>query len=193
MTKIVGLVGMMGSGKSKILEFFETLKISCFNSDKEAKKMMETIPFIRNQIIDVFGYESYLNQKPNTKYLSDIVFKNPKKLKLLNEIIHPVIKKKIIIWSKNIPSRYGVIESAILFESGLNKLCNKIICVEAPEKIRVQRIINRDKINKESIKERFNNQTKLKSRIKSIDYFIENIDFEITKKRLITIHNKLFN
>ena len=58
--------------------------------------------------------------------------------------------------------RYGVIESAILFESGLNKLCNKIICVEAPEKIRVQRIINRDKINKESIKERFNNQTKLK-------------------------------
>jgi len=193
MTKIVGLVGMMGSGKSKILEFFETLKISCFNSDKEAKKMMETIPFIRNQIIDVFGYESYLNQKPNTKYLSDIVFKNPKKLKLLNEIIHPVIKKKIIIWSKNIPSRYGVIESAILFESGLNKLCNKIICVEAPEKIRVQRIINRDKINKESIKERFNNQTKLKSRIKSIDYFIENIDFEITKKRLITIHDKLFN
>lgn len=193
MTKIVGLVGMMGSGKSKILEFFETLKISCFNSDKEAKKMMETIPFIRNQIIDVFGYESYLNQKPNTKYLSDIVFKNPKKLKLLNEIIHPVIKKKIIIWSKNIPSRYGVIESAILFESGLNKLCNKIICVEAPEKIRVQRIIKRDKINKESIKERFNNQTKLKSRIKSIDYFIENIDFEITKKRLITIHNKLFN
>ena len=193
MTKIVGLVGMMGSGKSKILEFFETLKISCFNSDKEAKKMMETIPFIRNQIIDVFGYESYLNQKPNTKYLSDIVFKNPKKLKLLNEIIHPAIKKKIIIWSKNIPSRYGVIESAILFESGLNKLCNKIICVEAPEKIRVQRIIKRDKINKESIKERFNNQTKLKSRIKSIDYFIENIDFEITKKRLITIHNKLFN
>ena len=193
MTKIVGLVGMMGSGKSKILEFFETLKISCFNSDKEAKKMMETIPFIRNQIIDVFGYESYLNQKPNTKYLSDIVFKNPKKLKLLNEIIHPVIKKKIIVWSKNIPSRYGVIESAILFESGLNKLCNKIICVEAPEKIRVQRIINRDKINKESIKERFNNQTKLKSRIKSIDYFIENIDFEITKKRLITIHDKLFN
>ena len=182
MTKIVGLVGMMGSGKSKILEFFETLKISCFNSDKEAKKMIETIPFIRNQIIDVFGYESYLNQKPNTKYLSDIVFKNPKKLKLLNEIIHPVIKKKIIIWSKNIPSRYGVIESAILFESGLNKLCNKIICVEAPEKIRVQRIIKRDKINKESIKERFNNQTKLKSRIKSIDYFIENIDFEITKK-----------
>ena len=193
MTKIVGLVGMMGSGKSKILEFFETLKISCFNSDKEAKKMMETIPFIRNQIIDVFGCESYLNHKPNTKYLSDIVFKNPKKLKLLNEIIHPVIKKKIIIWSKNIPSRYGVIESAILFESGLNKLCNKIICVEAPEKIRVQRIINRDKINKESIKERFNNQTKLKSRIKSIDYFIENIDFVTTKKKVITIHNKLFN
>jgi len=193
MTKIVGLVGMMGSGKSMILEIFETLKISCFNSDKEAKKIMETIPLIRNQIIDVFGHESYFNQTPNTKYLSDIVFKNPNKLKLLNEIIHPVIKKKIISWSKNITSRYGVIESAILFESGLNKLCNKIIWVEAPEKIRIQRIINRDKIKKESIKDRLNNQSKLKSHIKSIDYCIENIHFDITKKRVITIHNKLFN
>ena len=193
MTKIVGLVGMMGSGKSIILEIFKTLEVSCFNSDIEAKKIMETIPFVRKEIIDFFGHESYINQKPNSKYLSNIVFKNPKKLKYLNSIIHPIIKKEIILWSKNISSRYGVIESAILFESGLNKLCDKIICVEAPEKIRIQRIIKRDKINEESIKERLNNQTKLKSHIKSVDYYIENIDFDITKKRVISIHNELFN
>ena len=86
-----------------------------------------------------------------------------------------------------------MIESAILFESGLNKLCNKIICVEAPKTMRIQRIINRDKIDEESIKQRFSNQNKLQSNIKYIDYFIENIDFEITKKRVITIHNELFN
>ncbi len=193
MTKIVGLVGMMGSGKSTILEVFESLKISCFNSDNEAKKIMKTIPDIRKQIIHIFGHESYLNQTPNKKYLSNIVFNNPKKLNLLNKIIHPILIKKIILWSKNITSKYCVVESAILFESGLNKLCNKIICVEAPEKIRIQRIIKRDKINKESIIKRFNNQTKLKSHIKSIDYFIKNIDFDETKKNVITIHNKLFN
>tara|TARA_B100000575_G_scaffold293808_1_gene306501 strand:- start:5181 stop:5762 length:582 start_codon:yes stop_codon:yes gene_type:complete len=193
MTKIVGLVGMMGSGKSTILEVFESLKISCFNSDNEAKKIMKTIPDIRKQIIDIFGHESYLNQTPNKKYLSNIVFNNPKKLNLLNKIIHPILIKKIILWSKNITSKYCVVESAILFESGLNKLCNKIICVEAPEKIRIQRIIKRDKINKESIIKRFNNQTKLKSHIKSIDYFIKNIDFDETTKNVITIHNKLFN
>ena len=104
---------------------------------------------------------------------------NPKKLKYLNSIIQ-IIKKNF--YRKNISSRYGVIESAILFESGLNKFCDKIICVEAPEKIRIQRIINRDKINEESIKERLNNQTKLKSHIKSVDYYIENVDFDITKK-----------
>ena len=65
--------------------------------------------------------------------------------------------------------------------------------MEAPEKIRFQRIINRDKINKENIKERLNNQTKLKSHLESIDFFIENIDFDKTKKEVITIHNKLFN
>ena len=193
MAKIVGLVGMMGSGKSEILKIFESLRISCFNSDKEAKKIMETIPDIRKQIINIFGNKSYLNQTLNSKYLSNIVFKNPKKLKLLNKLIHPIVIKKIILWSNNITSKYGVVESAILFESGLNKLCNKIICVEAPEKIRFQRIINRDKINKESIKERLNNQTKLKSHLESIDFFIENIDFDKTKKEVITIHNKLFN
>ncbi len=193
MAKIVGLVGMMGSGKSEILKIFESLRISCFNSDKEAKKIMETIPDIRKQIINIFGNKSYLNQTLNSKYLSNIVFKNPKKLKLLNKLIHPMVIKKIILWSNNITSKYGVVESAILFESGLNKLCNKIICVEAPEKIRFQRIINRDKINKENIKERLNNQTKLKSHLESIDFFIENIDFDKTKKEVITIHNKLFN
>jgi len=193
MAKIVGLVGMMGSGKSEILKIFESLRISCFNSDKEAKKIMETIPDIRKQIINIFGNKSYLNQTLNSKYLSNIVFKNPKKLKLLNKLIHPMVIEKIILWSNNITSKYGVVESAILFESGLNKLCNKIICVEAPEKIRFQRIINRDKINKENIKERLNNQTKLKSHLESIDFFIENIDFDKTKKEVITIHNKLFN
>ena len=79
------------------------------------------------------------------------------------------------------------------YEFKINKLCDKIICVEAPEKVRIQRIINRDKINEESIKERLNNQTKLKSHIKSVDYYIENVDFDITKKRVISIHNELFN
>ena len=154
---------------------------------------MKTIPIIRKQIIENFGQESYSGQIPNTRYLSNIVFNNSKKLNLLNNIIHPLIKKKIITWSNNISSSYGVLESAILFESGLNKLCNKIICVEAPEKIRIQRIIYRDKINKESIIKRFNNQTKLKIHKKSIDYFIDNIDFEKTKKTVYSIHNKLFN
>lgn len=193
MNRVVGLVGMMGSGKTTILEIFESLKIPCFNSDKEAKNLMKTIPIIRKQIIENFGQESYSGQIPNTRYLSNIVFNNSKKLNLLNNIIHPLIKKKIITWSNNISSSYGVLESAILFESGLNKLCNKIICVEAPEKIRIQRIIYRDKINKESIIKRFNNQTKLKIHKKSIDYFIDNIDFEKTKKTVYSIHNKLFN
>jgi len=134
-----------------------------------------------------------LDDIKNNFYDVLIITGAPVEIVPFNEVKYWDELKKIILWSKNITSKYCVVESAILFESGLNKLCNKIICVEAPEKIRIQRIIKRDKINKESIIKRFNNQTKLKSHIKSIDYFIKNIDFDETKKNVITIHNKLFN
>jgi dephospho-CoA kinase len=110
------------------------------------------------------------------------VFNNPEKLKLLNAIIHPAVKKHFSSWilnQKNAP--YIIYEAAILFESGSYKDCDIIITVTAPLELRIQRVIQRDKTTRENVLSRINMQWNDEKRIEKSDFVIENDTTEIAK------------
>ena len=174
MTKIIGLTGGIGSGKSTIAKHIEQLGIPVYIADLEAKKILETAVVIC-KVIDAFGENILENNKIDRTKLSKLVFKNPEKLKILNAIIHPEVAihfKNWVIENQNFP--IVIKEAAILFESGSYKDCDKIILVTAPKEVRIQRVIKRDNLSREEIESRIANQWSEEKKEKLSDFIINN-------------------
>lgn len=192
MTKIIGLTGGIGSGKTTIAKLFKAEGSPVYIADEEAKKIMQ-LPETIHKIKTIFGQEIIENQQINKKKLSEIVFNNPEKLKELNAIIHPLVKKHFDDWVKNQKSLFVIKEAAILFESGSYAYCDKIITVTASEETRIKRVMKRDNCTKEAVLERINNQWSDAQKISKSDYVIVNNDLIEAKNQFKAILKKLKN
>ena len=193
MTKIICLTGGIGSGKTMVAEYFKSLGIPVYIADKEARQLM-TSKNIINELSNEFGKEILENGILNREKLAQLVFNNPKKLQKLNSIVHPEVKKHFDNWvekHKNYP--FIVKEAAILFESGSYKYCDTIITVTAPLETRLQRVMKRDKTDRESVLKRIENQWTDEQRIAKSNYVIHNLSVESTKKQVDEILKKLKN
>ena len=154
---VVGITGGIGSGKSTIARVLAARGYTVYDCDKEAKRIIAGNKDVQKKIIDLLGEEAFtinpsLSEADqsiiyNTSYVAKRVFAEPSLLAQLNGIVHPAVKEDIL----SLPStgRLGgapvlFIESAILFEAGLDTICDKIFIVEAPEDIRIARTIARD-------------------------------------------------
>lgn len=188
---IVGLTGGIGSGKSTIAKEFATLGIAVFNSDEQAKVLIATDAQVKERIIASFGEEAYQNGEYNRAYIAQIVFNNPKKLGILNGIVHPALAKYFKQWAKKQTSPYVVKEAAILFESGSYKDCNYIITVTAPEEVRIARVMARDHCTEAQVRARMAQQWSDAQRIALSNTVIENIDLESAKEQVKRIHFQL--
>ena len=176
MTKIIGLTGGIGSGKTTIAKHIEALGIPVYIADEKAKIILE-LPETLKAIKLAFGPEVFEDEKLNKKKLSTLVFNNPKMLKLLNQIVHPAVKLDFENWlNANKEHPIVVKEAAILFESGSYKDCDAIITVVAPLNSRIQRVIQRDMTDIDSVMTRINNQWTDEMRILKSNYIIENED-----------------
>ncbi len=176
MTKIIGLTGGIGSGKTTIAKHIEALGIPVYIADEKAKIILE-LPETLKAIKLAFGLQVFEDEKLNKKKLSALVFNNPKMLKLLNQIVHPAVKLDFENWlNANKEHPIVVKEAAILFESGSYKDCDAIITVVAPLNSRIQRVIQRDKTDIDSVMTRINNQWTDEMRILKSNYVIENED-----------------
>ncbi len=176
MTKIIGLTGGIGSGKTTIAKHIISLGIPVYIADDEAKKIL-LLPETLESLKLVFGNAIFDNGNLNKDKLSTIVFNNPEMLKQLNQIIHPAVKKDFDNWLKaNKNALLVVKEAAILFESGSYKDCDAIITIVAPLNRRINRVLKRDNTNYEAVLSRINNQWTDEMRIEKSDYVIENKD-----------------
>ena len=189
--KIIGLTGGIGSGKSKIMSVFSTYGIPCYESDRRAKWLMQMDAELKSQIKSFFGDQIYENDQFNQRKLAKLVFADKGKLEALNSLVHPRVKMdfKSFVSQQNTP--YIIKETAILFETGGEKDCDATILVTAPEKLRLQRVLNREKISSMDLKARINNQWSDSRKILLADYIINNIDWDKTLKKIDEIHQKL--
>ncbi|MCF8302094.1 MAG: dephospho-CoA kinase [Bacteroidales bacterium] len=187
----IGLTGSIGSGKTIVAKIFKALEVPVYQADEEAKRFLE-YPEVIDEIVNAFGNTMLTANKIDRKKLAAVVFSDPDKLGKLNVIIHPYVKEDFQKWCENHSDEpYVVQEAAILFESGFDKLFDKIITVSAPEHVRIERVMHRDSISKEDVLSRMRNQWSDAEKVKRADYVITNDEEQMIMPQVLDIHEEL--
>lgn len=170
----IGLTGGIGSGKTMVAEILKNSGYRVFNSDEVAKNILKNDKEVHEKLKNIFGEEIFVDGKPVSKKIATIVFGNPEKLKALNEIIHPKVASAFSDFCKNTNEKIVFKEAAILIESGTYKELDKLIVVHAPMEKRIERVMKRDKTDREAVEKRMKNQMSDGERNKFADFLIIN-------------------
>lgn len=193
MSIIIGLTGGIGSGKTTIANYFKSKGIPIYIADDEAKKIMNSSEVI-DSISKKLGKELIIENKIDKENLAKIVFQNPEKLKILNKIVHPLVKNDFKAWLKKNKNHPLVLkETAILFETNADKECDFTITVVASLETRIKRILNRDKTTKAAILNRIKNQWSDEDKVAKSDFVIHNEEIKDAYLKADEILNLLKN
>ena len=181
----IGLTGGIGSGKTFIAEILKAnFDIKIFDSDHSAKKIIQKNKLVKKSIILNFGKKSYVDDEVNNKFISKTVFNNPEKLVKLNNIVHPLVFKDFEDFKLKYSDKIIIVESALLFESGMYLSNNINILVTSPLEIKLKRLFVRDKRNKEDVLKIIKSQWDDAKKTKLADFVIENINKLETEKKV---------
>lgn len=189
--RIVGLTGGIGSGKSTVARMFESLGVPVYYSDDEAKQLMNTSDYIKERLIDVFGKRCFENGKLNRPYIAGLVFNDKEKLKQLNSIVHPEVKRNFKYWLMNQNAPYVIQENPLIFENKNQGDFDFVITVTAPEKIRVQRVMERDGLSEGQVLDRVKNQLEDQLKVKDSHFVITNDTLDGTKTQVERINEEI--
>ncbi len=187
----VGLTGGIGSGKTTIAGYFADLGIAVYNSDLEARKLMQSSEDLRSGIIALFGSLAYNKDLLDRKYIASKVFNDSEALSRLNALVHPAVRIHFRKWRALQAGPYTIQEAAVIFESGTRASYDKVILVTAPEKERITRVMKRDGIVEEEVKARLHNQWSDLEKAKFADFIIVNSDREKIRSMVHAIHLEL--
>ena len=191
MTKIIGLTGGIGSGKTTVATIFKAHGLPVYIADEAGKEVMKD-PSILLAIQKAFGQTVFENGVLDRKKLASLVFSDKEKLQQLNAIVHPAVARHFASWLENHRNfDYVIYESAILFESGGDTKCHAVITVVASESIRIQRVIQRDAASKEQILQRMKAQWTDEQRLEKSQFVINNDSLVNTEKQVVKILNIL--
>jgi dephospho-CoA kinase len=187
----VGITGGIGSGKSLVARLFGILGVPVFQADTEARKMMEEDPVIRQKLTEMFGSDTFVEGRLNRAHLSARVFGNPPLLAQLNELVHPAILERADRWMREQTTPYALKEAALIFESGGQRYLDVVIGVYAPEALRIARVMRRDGIDRQAVKDRMKNQLEESLKMRLCDHVIRNTEQELLIPQVLELHQRL--
>lgn len=174
---IIGITGSSGAGKSTVCEILEVFyNVKVLNADKIARRLSQRGSNYLNDIIKLFGTDIVdKNGDLKRNKLAEIIYSNPQKREELNVYTFKYVKEDIEKQISKLDKKtVVVIDAPLLFESDLDKMCNKIIGVIASRDTQIQRIMERDDIDYEDAEKRLNAQKNNQFYISNCDIIIKN-------------------
>jgi dephospho-CoA kinase len=186
----VGITGGIGSGKSVVAKVFSVLGVPVFNADLVAKQILASDPDAAASVKVHFGEEAYKDGVPNREYLAQVVFTDSVQREILNSIIHPAVGKAFEEFCQEHSSAsYVCKEAAIMIETRAHQHMDVLILVAAPEELRIERILNRDNTDRESIEKRIFAQLTDREKRPYAHFEIANDDKNPVIPKVLKIHN----
>ncbi len=190
----IGLTGGIGSGKSTVSRMFAALGIPVYDADTAAKQLMNTSSELRGRIVGLLGAQAYKGGTLDRAFVASRVFSDKALLHGLNSIVHPAVIEDFKEWARQKESEgspYVIHESAILFESGMNVLTDRVVTVSAPVEVRIKRAAARDGSDPGKVRARMANQMEDAGRESRADYVIHSGESDILMPQVLEL-DKIF-
>ena len=141
----IGITGGIGSGKSFVCQRLKARGIDVYDCDTAAKRLIRTSPEIRQQLTALIGEDAYHGEALNKAAVAKFLLVNEANAKAIDDIVHPAVFRDFQ------ESGMQWMESAIMYESGINQLVDRVIVVTAPLEVRIQRVMKRDGISRDNV------------------------------------------
>ncbi len=172
---VIGLTGGIGSGKSTVAEMFESLGVPIIDMDRIARQIVEPDQPALTQIKQAFGEKIIdVNGQLNRQQLSKIIFDSAKKRHQLEAILHPLIRQETKRQLAELKAPYCIIVIPLLLESEQRSLVDRILVVDVPESLQINRTMQRDGISAEQVRKILAAQVERDSRLNAADDVIDN-------------------
>jgi dephospho-CoA kinase len=188
--KKIGITGGIGSGKSMACRLFSLLGIPVYDADAAAKRLMETSSELTAAIKSLLGEDAYLSDgRLNRPFIAEAVFGNPALLSQVNGLVHPAVAADFNTWmnSQATNTPYVIREAAIMLESGTNKDLDALVLVDAPETLRLERVLKRDGRSEEEVKSIMQRQWSTEEKKKYCQYILVNDDKHLLIPQVIAL------
>lgn len=172
----IGITGGIGSGKSTVAKIISNSGYVVLDADSIAKEIMLTDESVRREIQSSFGEEAYKDGKLNRDYLATSVFTSDENIIKINLIVHPPTIKKIneLLDNELEKKNLAFVEAALIYESEMDEILDYVLLVTASEKVRINRIINRDSLTEQQIVSRMKFQMPEDEKENLADFVIKN-------------------
>lgn len=172
---VIALTGGIGCGKSAVSSHLESLGIPVIDADLLAHQLVKPGSPALLEIQATFGDELVDDKGVlNRAALRKIVFDDPQQRKRLESILHPRIRTAMVEWIAKQSAPYVVLIIPLLFETGQMSLADRILVVDCDESLQIERVIKRDQISRDQIKQIMESQVDRQTRLKGADDIIEN-------------------
>ncbi len=175
---IIGLTGSMAAGKSTVSDMLKKLGFFIIDADKTAHDAIE-MPEVKQRLAAVFGKDILAaDGRTDRRILAEKAFVSPEKTEELNAIVHPAVIEAMLEEADEFSLEYPeipiVFDVPLLFESGMDKYCDRIITVAADDETRYLRIMLRDGLTREAAMRRVEKQMPQQEKIARSDAVIRN-------------------
>ena len=196
MSLVVGLTGGIGSGKSTVANLFKELEVEVVDADLVAREVVMPNQPALTAIAEHFG-DNVIAEDGCLKrsLLREIIFNNAEQKQWLNNLLHPIIRERMLQQLSACQSPYCILEAPLLFENGLNQYTGYNVVVDLPETVQMQRAMSRDDNSKEQIQAIMDAQLTRQDRVQRGDFIIDNSTTNMASlaKQVQSLHNKLLS